>query len=443
MKTRTLTNKRWLPLAIVPLFSVAVLTGCSSDDDDDAGGGTTPPVVTDSDNDGTPDSFQVLDTLNANTDLVDANEDGIDDRDLNEDGLDDRDTDGNGIADEFQTPADSSAIAADSNGNEVDDSYEVAITGGTDANSDGIDDDAAALLAGGTTTGGTTTGGETTGSTTSGETTGSTTSGETTGGTTSGETTGGTTGGTTTGGATTGGEQPTGNLGDITFGDTAATAALSWDGTQLTGTVEAPDATEVALYKGIAASAGTVQRLFALNGSGPTFFMPSPLSEQENAPVLENMGSGNLFLQYTTADNQTIRSIQLLPPGNVVTALYSPLEVANGSEFNSNGAAFLNVNTGTGQYSAVATVNLNVDDKDSDGNPIAVAAAHIHSVTADGDVIVPLTKDSAVAFSATGTFSAADLQTIQQNNGWFNVHLDDGTTPGASLMTGQILFTQP
>ena len=451
MKTRTLTNKRWLPLAIVPLFSVAVLTGCSSDDDDDPADGGTTPVVADANNDGTPDAFQVLDPFNADAALVDENNDNIDDRDLDMDGVDDRDANENGIADQYESPADTTATAADENGNFIDDSFEVAEVGGADdADGDGVNDAAAALLAGGgaTTSGettGTTTSGETTsGETTSGETTsGETTSGETTGGETGGETTGGTTGGETGGettGGTTGGDTPTGNLGDITFGDTDASAALSFDGTRLTGTVEAADAVEVALFQGIAASAGTVQRVLNLNGTGPTFFMPNPLSDQENAPILEAMGSGNLFLQITTSGGETIRSIQLLPPGNTVTALFAPLEVADDSGFNSNGASFLNINTTTGQFSAVATVNINVDDLDEDGNTISVAAAHIHSGSAAGPIMVTLNMDSSTAFSATGTLDADDIATIQQNNGWFNVHLNDGTTPGASLMTGQIIF---
>lgn len=436
MKTRTLTNKRWLPLAIVPLFSVAVLSGCSSDDDDDAGNGVT-TVVADANEDGTPDAFQVLDPFNADATLVDENGDSIDDRDLDMDGIDDRDANENGIADQYESPADSATTAADENGNFIDDSFEVAEVGGADdANGDGVSDSAAALLAGGTTTG-TATGGET-----AGETTGSTTSGET-GGETAGETTGGTTGGETTGGTTTGGTQPTGSIDGVTFGDNSTVAAnLTFDGTRLTGSVEAADAAEVALYSGIAASGGVVQQVVNLNGSAPTFFMPNPLSDQENAPVVENFQSGNLYIQVTTNSGEVIRSSQLLPPGGTVTPTFTPLELDASSEYSSNGAAFLNVNTVTGQYSAVATVNIDVSDLDADGNTITVGAAHIHAGSAAGDVIVTLTMDTPTAFSASGTFSDADLATIQQNNGWFNVHLNDGTTPGASLVTGQIVFTQ-
>ena len=420
MKTRTLTNKRWLPLAIVPLFSVAILSGCSSsdDDDDNPGGGTAPVGVTDGNDDGIPDSFQVLDTLNANTDLVDANQDGIDDRDLNQDGLDDRDADGNGIADEFQTPVDPAVTATDSNGNGIDDSFESSVTGGVDENNDGIDDAAAAQLVavGPTTTGGDTTGGDTTG----------------------GDTTGGDTGGGTTGGTTGGGTPSTGSIDGITFGTSTATADLSFDGSRLTGTVEAPDAVEVALFSGIPASAGNVQRIINFNGEGPTFFMPNPLSDQENAPILENLQSGSLFIQVISNTGEIIRSSQVLPPGNVILPIFTPLEVAVGSGLSSNGASFFNVNTATGQYTAVATVNIDVSDTDANENPISVAEANVHSGSPTGPVIVQLTMDTPTVFSATGTLSSADLQTILQNNGWFNITQNDGNTPGASFVTGQI-----
>ena len=440
MKTRTLTNKRWLPLAIVPLFSVAILSGCSSsdDDDDNPGGGTAPVGVTDGNDDGIPDSFQVLDTLNANTDLVDANQDGIDDRDLNQDGLDDRDADGNGIADEFQTPVDPAVTATDSNGNGIDDSFESSVTGGVDENNDGIDDAAAAQLVavGPTTTGGDTTGGDTTGGDTTG---GDTTGGDTTGGdTTGGDTTGGDTGGGTTGGTTGGGTPSTGSIDGITFGTSTATADLSFDGSRLTGTVEAPDAVEVALFSGIPASAGNVQRIINFNGEGPTFFMPNPLSDQENAPILENLQSGSLFIQVISNTGEIIRSSQVLPPGNVILPIFTPLEVAVGSGLSSNGASFFNVNTATGQYTAVATVNIDVSDTDANENPISVAEANVHSGSPTGPVIVQLTMDTPTVFSATGTLSSADLQTILQNNGWFNITQNDGNTPGASFVTGQI-----
>ena len=440
-------------MALVPLFSVAVLAGCSSDDDDDDAGNGEPVAVTDSNEDGIPDSFQVLNPFNADAELVDENDDGIDDRDLDMDGVDDRDANENMIADEFESPADETATAADTNGNSIDDSFEVSITGGADENNDGIDDAAAALLAGGTATAGTTTTGETTGTTTGdtgGETTGTDTTGdtggETTGGTTAGETTGGTTAGETTGGTTTGGTSgpTTGTLGDITFGDEnpELSADLSWDGTRLTGTVTAPDAQSVALYSGIAASSGNVMQLIELNGSAPTFFMPNPLSDAENQPIFDNMQSGNLFLQVTTANGQNVRSIQLLPPGSVVTALFTALNPAEGSDLNSNGAGFINVNTSTGDFVAVATVNINVDDVDANGNTVSVAAAHIHSGSVSGPVIIPLNMDSSTSFSAQGVLDADQLDVIQQNNGWFNVHENDGTTPGANFVFGQIIFSQ-
>ena len=217
---------------------------------------------------------------------------------------------------------------------------------------------------------------------------------------------------------------------------------MTYDGTRITGTVEAPDAAEVAFYSGIAASAGKIEEVIKLNGSAPTFFVPNPLSDQENTPVVDNFLSGNLFIQVTTNAGATIRSSQLLPRGNTVTPIFTALEVATDSEYNSNGAGFLHVNSVTGQYAAVVTVNIDASDVDENGNTISVAAARIHEGSPTGDVIISLMMDSDNSFSATGTLSAGDLATIEQNNGWFNVHLNDGTTPGESLLTGQIVFTQ-
>lgn len=88
-------KQKWLPLALVPLFSLTVLAGCSSDDDDDGAG---PVNVTEGDanGNGIPDAFEPTDAS------PDAN--------------------GNGIADEFETAADGSLT--DENGNGIDDSFE-------------------------------------------------------------------------------------------------------------------------------------------------------------------------------------------------------------------------------------------------------------------------------------------------------------------------------
>ena len=118
-------KQKWLPLALVPLFSVTVLAGCDSDDDDDGDGGVTitpDAVVGDADGNNIPDAFE---TLNAA-----------------------EDTNGNGIIDTFDAELTS---GADANGNAVDDSFEAALTNGPDAEPDGVDDEALAAVTGGGT----------------------------------------------------------------------------------------------------------------------------------------------------------------------------------------------------------------------------------------------------------------------------------------------------
>ena len=56
------SKQKLLPLALLPLFSVAVLAGCGSDDDDDGGAVVTPPaeegvVIGDADGNGVADAF--------------------------------------------------------------------------------------------------------------------------------------------------------------------------------------------------------------------------------------------------------------------------------------------------------------------------------------------------------------------------------------------------
>ena len=120
------TSKRWISLAVVPLFSMAVLAGCSSDDDDDGAGtpiaevpdGSNPADAgpADIDGDGVADAFQSSDTT--------------------------IDTNGNTIIDAFEA----SDTDADENGNGINDVFEAELTGGEDLNNDGIDDAAAASL---------------------------------------------------------------------------------------------------------------------------------------------------------------------------------------------------------------------------------------------------------------------------------------------------------
>ena len=204
---------------------------------------------------------------------------------------------------------------------------------------------------------------------------------------------------------------------------------------------EASGATSATLYSGIAAAQSSFDTaLIQLSGSGPDFDYPINLSSDQSAPIADNMASGNLYLQVETATGP-VRSIQLLPPGGVVTATYTAL-TSNSGAF-STGAAFLNVNPTSGAYTAFLNVNINPEDKDDDGNTVTLSAAHIHSQSASGPVIIPLTDSGAgTEFKSTGTMNADQLDVINTNNGWFNVHLNDGTTPGASFLTGQIKLTQ-
>ena len=429
-KTKQIFRK-WLPLALIPMMSVAVLSGCSSDDDDDddiltvvpvepdtdgdGDGVTTPVVVGDTDGNGIPDAFEANTTGG-----TDINGDNIDDI--------------------------FGVIDTDNNTNGIDDSFEASVTGGADANQDGIDDDAASTLDTGTDGDGSegTNGNGTDGDGGDGTGGGDETGGEGTGG---GDETGGegTGGGDETGG--TGGSLPdTGSLGDLVLGNPnnpQGTVDVSWDGRILSGSITPIDsvgATGAALFRGIAASNDPGEQVLQLSGTAPNFTFPIGLSEDQIAPIVAGMARGNLFVLVQSASGP-IRSDQFLPPGGAVVATFTALE-SNDTTVFSNGAAFLNVNTITGDYTAYLNVNLNPTDTDSDGNPITVSAANIHQDSINGTPIIPLADTGAgIAFSATsatGQLSAEILSILSNNNGWFNVQQNDGNTPGASFVSGQI-----
>jgi len=89
-----------------------------------------------------------------------------------------------------------------------------------------------------------------------------------------------------------------GQLNDITIGD-AGLGVLIFDGSTLTGTVEINEgieATGASINTGIPA-AGTGEQAVALNGSSPTFFVPTGLAPDQAGLILDNIQSGNLFLQ--------------------------------------------------------------------------------------------------------------------------------------------------
>ncbi len=375
-------KQRWLPLALVPLFSVSVLAGCGSDDDDDDGStdqvvtdtddtdtGTDAVLVGDVDGDGVVDAFETSDTT------LDAN--------------------GNGLIDSFETAAD----GTDANENGIDDSFEVALTNGVDANADGVDDDSVAD---------------------------DTDAGDTD------------TGDTDTGGTTPEAVDQTGPLNDIPVGEVGI-ADFEWNGTNLSGQVAVESQfspVSAVLHTGISAS-GLSEAVIPLNG-GPTFFIPSVLEPSDEAIVQDNIVSGNMFVRVTLADGSTRDGIILLegvePEFNVLS---SDNNVSGGDAF-SNGVAFININTLTGDFTAAINVNLNASDVNANGEPETVSVVHIHRGAAgeEGPVIVPLEDaGNGTRFTATGVFDAADLELVLNGEAYFNVHRSD---PTINFMRGQI-----
>ncbi len=453
MKTQNSPKHRWLPIALVPLMSVAVLAGCSSDDDDpvdpagvvgDANGNDLPDAAeaaitlgTDANADGIDDLYAT--PADATVTPADSNENGIDDSfevsitegtDANEDGIDDdaaaalaaitgggtteppnpdangnglpdaveggTDANGDGVDDQFATPADPSVTPADTNNNGVDDSFEVALTGGADANGDGIDDAAAAALAANNP-------------------------------------------GTTDPGQ---GGQPDGNIAQLVIGQNQGTANLDFDGNNLSGTVtldESVSASAVWLFTGIAASRDPGSPAVQLNGGGSDFEIPVNLSADQSTQISENLNNGNLFIVVETTDGQVLRSNQILPGDNAVTATFTSLVPAAGTTPISSGEAFMNINTQSGAFSTVLTINLSAQDVDANGDPVTIGAVQLHSGSITGPVLATLTPQDNNLWSATGTLGADDLGVVTSNNAFFNVELNDGNTPGASFLNGQLM----
>ncbi len=463
MNTSYLSKKRWLPLAVLPLVGATFLSACSSDDDTVV---VTPPTAldvgdanangildaveiattggTDANSNNVDDTFEspvsstvtAADTNSNNVDDsfeveftlgTDANADGIDDAaaealaaidnslsesDLNANGIPDAleaantgGTDANSdlVDDLYAQPAEgSTATAADTNGNGVDDSFEVALTGGNDLNSDGVDDDAAALVANSNGDGN---------------------------------------------GNGNGNGTATGNLNAVAIGNDQGTVDFNFENSTLTGTVTLADgvtASDVWIYSGVAASRDPGNPSVQLVGDGSTYSIPNPLSADQSSGIANNMLSGNLFVLVNTTSGDTLRSLQILPADNSVIATYTSLSGSNGSTVASGGEAFLNYNKNSGEYSAVLTVTLSASDVDGSGAPITIGNAHIHTDSISGNVIIGLTGNGdSTIWSATGVMDAAALAVINTNNGWWNAHQNDGTTPGASFLSGQIQAVAP
>lgn len=442
MKKTSLPNNRWLPLALVPLMSVAVLAGCSSDSDpvtvapvaavgdtndndlpDAAEAGFT--MGTDANSDGIDDLFAVTD--------ADTNENGIDDSfeasitmgtDANADGIDDAaaatlagggvtppnpdangnnvpdaveaaitmgtDADGDGIDDNYDVPADPAVIAADTNNNDVDDSFEVSITMGTDANSDGIDDAAAAILAANNNPGN-------------------------------------------------GGGGESGTAGELTIGNNQGSANFDFDGSNLSGTVTLDDtvsASSVWLYTGIAASRASGNPAVQLEGSGSAYEIPvNALSDDQRTQISDNINSGNLFVLVNTSDGGTLRSNQILPADNSVTATFTTLSPQSGETLISSGEAYLHFSSLSGAFTTALSINLSVQDVDADGNPISIGTVALRSGSITGPVLATLEAQGDNVWTTTGVMGAEDLAQVTSNNAFFNAE----TTGGAPFLSGQLL----
>jgi len=366
----------WLPLTLVPLLSVTVLAGCGSDND------PTPTIA---------DGFKP--TAEA------------------------PDTDNNGIADIFQTPIDPDAVAADINTNNIDDSYEIAYSGGEDTDADGIDDAAlAALVAAGLITLPETTDPETTDpETTDPETTDpETTDPETT----DPETT----------------EPETGDIIVLVSSGDTATGNFNWDGNNFQGTLDIASGASVnsaAIYTGIEA-AGTGEMLFALNGQSPQLSVPNPLGAAQLAAISENINSGNLYLGVELADGNMQGGLIKL---SAVTPTYTELTGAAAVpavEAQSNGNAYMNVNTATGDLSIAVKIGLNAADNQT------ITAVHIHTgaVGEEGGVIVGLENPSGdqVTWTAVDMLTTEELSGMLAGDTYINVH----GTDNSSFLRGQI-----
>ena len=376
------SKQRLLSIALLPLFSMAVLVGCGSDDDDDGGADVTPPVTDGGDVTPPTDGGDVTPPTDGGV-VGDADGSGVADA-FEAAVTGGTDTNGNGIDDTFDSTV---TGGEDSNGNEVDDSFEAAVTGGTDADADGIDDSVDADVDTGEPV------------------------------------------------------EPivqTGQLNDISIGfneNNAGTGFMNFDGSTLSGTVEIADgvqATSAAIYSGIRAG-GNVAQVVALNGSSPTFSTPQPIGPDESAIIADNILSGNLFLQVNLANGGSQTGPILL------TGVMPTFTNLNSETADSTGQGNMNINTVTGDYTAVVTfVNLNAGDLDAAGNPQVISGVSISNGAAGetGSPIVNLTDTGAgTTWTARGIFSTTDLATVLDGNANFTAL----GTDGSEFLRGQIL----
>jgi hypothetical protein len=302
---------------------------------------------------------------------------------------------------------------------------------------------------GGTTDGGTTDGGTTDGGTTDGGTTdgGTTDGGTTDGGTTDGGTTdGGTTdGGTTDGGNTDGGTTDNGSAvisdtgvvnADLTQNEAVPASGSSGIGTanlafnRSTGdasgsvTLTGIDADRVDIMVGPPGTNGFVAVALEMTGANQ-WSVPATLSAEQQAFVLQNLNSGNLYVAARTAafpDGEVRR--QLTPAG--VTQYTTSVGGINGASGNADG--YLLVNETTGDYS----ITWNTSDA-------TLASAHVNDgVVSDSteNNYAPLTQRTSnpSRFFLDGNFNdPADplypdlLARLAAGTVWLDAHSADDT----------------
>ena len=368
-------KQNWLPLALVPLFSLTVLAGCSSDDDDDGdGNGDGDIIVTEGDanGNGIPDEFETTDPA--------------------------LDTNGNGIADEFETAADGSFT--DENGNGVDDSFENLDGDAGDGDDDAGDgDDDTDAGDGDDDTGGV--------DLTELDQLGPLN------------------------------DIPVGNprigTADLSWDGSALSGQVN-----IESLPENVSPTSGFINTGIAAS-GFSQPGVMLNSDGiPTYFVPNGLGQDMASIIADNILSGNLFINVELSDGNTATGIILLEGVEpTFVNLNAGNTVPAGTEF-SVATGFINVNTVTGDFTAVVNVDINVEDVDADGNPEFASAVNIQRGAADenGDTIFALENTgNSITWTARGIFSAADLEDVLDGNSFFNVARSDGS----NFLRGQII----
>ena len=232
------------------------------------------------------------------------------------------------------------------------------------------------------------------------------------------------------------GSGPTeGDLNIVNIGD-SGTAKLKWLNDTLTGDVTIADGvpvSSVGLYSGIAA-AGNGQLGLTLNGSAPTYSIPTGLSAVQQAFIADNISSGNLYLQIERADVGVAYGTVLIEgvvPGFIQLSSASNVPPSDPAP-ETSGRAYFNLNKLTGDFAAAVEIDIAPVDNET------ITNVHIHtgSATENGPPIVTLVNDAGdgVLWTRVGILSTADLASVTSGSAYFNVHKTDGS----DFIRGQI-----